>query len=88
MSRSRSSGPVARDRRQPRARTRRDAVAVPRAQRLLERVLGALLGEVPVGEHPDEGRDDAAPLVAERLRDGRFGRAGHSSRNGRTSMLP
>ena len=54
----------------------RHAVAPPPVQRPRERVLGALLGEVPVARHPDQGGDDPTPLVAERRSD-RVVAAGH-----------
>ena len=62
---------VARHRGQPGAGTARDAVARPGLQCLREGVLRALLGQVPVAGHPDQGGHDPAPLLAERLGDRR-----------------
>ena len=56
---------VAGDGRQPGAGALRDAVDRPAPQRLRERLLGALLGQVPVAGPPDQRGDDAAPLLAE-----------------------
>src|SRR5260221_7677705 len=85
--------PVARDRGQPGAGTARNAVARPSLQRLRERVLHALLGQVPAAGHADQRGDDPAPLLAERLGDGRGdvirdGAGRHSVQNGLTSIVP
>ena len=66
------------------------AVARPALERPREGVLRALLGEVPVAGDPDEGRDDPAPLLAERTGDRGLdgGRGGHISQIGRTSIEP
>jgi hypothetical protein len=56
-------------RRQPGAGVVRGAVARPALRRDRERVLRRLLGEIEVPEVADEGRQDAAPLVAEDLVD-------------------
>ena len=58
-------GPVARRGGEPGAGLARHAVARPGPQGLRERLLGALLGQVPVAGHADQRRDDPAPLVAE-----------------------
>jgi hypothetical protein len=39
----------------------------PRFEGLRESVLRALLGQVPVAGRPDQGGDDAPPLVSERV---------------------
>ena len=65
-----------------------------RGQRLGERLLGALLGEVPVAGDADQRRDHPSPLVPERLVDGgaRVPRAAvrslYSDQNGLTSISP
>ena len=54
-----------------------------------EGVLRALLGEVPVAGDPDQGRDDPAPLLAERARRPRpRRRAVYISQIGLTSIEP
>jgi hypothetical protein len=53
-----------------------------------ERVLGAFLGEIPVAREPDQRGDDASPLVAERVGDGRLDVGGYRSQIGRTSIEP
>src|SRR6185437_2670035 len=58
-------GPVAGHRHQPRPRAVRHAAGWPAPQRLGEGVLRALLGQVPVARLVDQGRGDAAPLLAE-----------------------
>ncbi len=81
---------VARGGGEPGRRTVRDPVAGPRLERPRERVLRALLGEVPVAGHPDEGRDDATPIRAKGGDDGRLdltGR-GYISQIGLTSIVP
>src|SRR4029453_18699670 len=57
--------------RQPGARVVRYALARPALRRDRECLLGCLLGEIEVPEVADEGRQDAAPLVAEDLVDQR-----------------
>ena len=79
-------GAVARGRREPRAGIARDAVARPAFEREGEGVLRALLGEVPVARHPDEGGDDLAPLVAECCRDGGLDVGDYISQIGLTSI--
>ena len=79
---------VARDRRQPRAGLTRHAVAGPSADRLGERLLRAVLGEVPVACARDQGCDDPAPLLGEGLRDGGACVPRYHSTNGRTSSMP
>ena len=56
---------VAGDSRQPGAGALRDAVHRPPPERLRERLLRALLGQIPVAGPPDQRGDDAAPLLAE-----------------------
>jgi hypothetical protein len=58
---------VARGGDQPARRVRGDAVARPALRRDRERLLRGLLGEIEVAEEADEGREDAAPRVAESL---------------------
>ncbi len=71
---------VARGRGQPGAGIRGHAVTRPPFERPRERVLRALLGEVPVARGPDEGGDDAPPLVPEHTGDCILYRAaGHGS---------
>ena len=50
---------------EPGARVLRRAVARPALGRDRERLLRGFLGEVEVAEEADQGREDAAPLVAE-----------------------
>src|SRR4029078_5295924 len=69
-------GPVARGRRDPRARVRRDAALGARLESDDERVLDRLLGEVEVAEHADERRDRPTLLRTEDLIDGRLDRRG------------
>ena len=59
-----------------------------RLERQREGVLRALLGEVPVAGDPDQRRDDAAPLVAERDGDRGLDVGAHISQIGRTSIEP
>ena len=80
--------PVARRGREPSTGFARDAVALPPFQRQREGVLRALLGDVPVAGHPDEGGDDPSPLVAKCARDGGLHVGDYSSQIGLTSMLP
>src|SRR5207248_11327509 len=79
--------PVARGDHEPRPGVGRDPIAWPALQRDRERLLGRLLGDVPVAGDADEARDDAAPLgpegVVERGLDG-----GYMSQIGLTSTLP
>ena len=79
---------VARDRRQPSAGLTRHAVVGPSPDRLGERLLRAVLGEVPVGCARDQGCDDPAPLLGEGLRDGAACVLRYHSTNGRTSSMP
>src|SRR5262249_57850881 len=58
-------GAVARGYLQPAAGVVRNAVARPPLQRLGERVLGALLGKVPIAGDADQMRDHPPPLPAE-----------------------
>ena len=60
----------------------------PPLERPREGVLRALLGEIPVAGEPDQRRDDASPLVAERIGDGRLDVGGYISQIGRTSIEP
>jgi hypothetical protein len=62
-------GPVAGGGLQPAGRTDRNAIPWPALERLGERVLGTLLGQVPVAGDPDEMRDDASPLGPKRIVD-------------------
>src|SRR5215203_951793 len=66
----------------------RDAVTRPGLQRPREGVLGALLGQVPVAGRPDQGRDDAAPLLSERIGDRLLHLRPHASQIGLTSITP
>ena len=78
---------VAGDRCEPGARPLRNAVQRPAAQRFGERLLGALLGQVPIARAPDQGSDDAAPLLTEGRIDGVLdGGIRQSSQKGRTSI--
>jgi hypothetical protein len=74
---------VARGRRQPRAGVARGAVARPALGGGGEGLLSGLLGEVEIAEEADQGREHAAPLVAEGLLD-----QGAGSTSGRTSTQP
>ena len=60
----------------------------PPFERPGERVLRALLGEIPVAGEPDQRGDDPSPLVAERVGDGRLDVGGYISQIGRTSIEP
>ncbi len=81
-------GPVGGDGRQPCPGALRDAVGLPAPQRLRERLLRALLGQVPVPGPPDQRGDDAAPLLAEgRVHRVLDSRGRHSLANGRTSIM-
>jgi hypothetical protein len=83
---------IAGRRREPCTGVARKAVTSPRHQRLCERVLRALLGELPIAGEPDHRRDDPAPLGGEGDADRRIdlgrGRSGHISQIGRTSIVP
>src|ERR1022692_135868 len=81
-------GPVAGRGGEPRAGAVRDAVARPALKRAGEGVLHALLGQVPVPRHPDQGRHDAAPLLPVDGGDLGVGRHDQSSANGLTSTAP
>jgi hypothetical protein len=85
-------GVVARGRGQPGLRTAGYAVAPPRRQRFGERVLGRILGEIPVAGDRDEIGDDPAPIgpecVRQRSISGRAEGAVHDSRTGRISTCP
>ncbi len=87
-------GAVARGRGEPRAGIARDAVARPPLEGSRESILSTFLGQVPVAGHPDEGRDDAAPLRAEGgadrgLRPGlAVGPSAYISQTGLTSIVP
>src|SRR4029453_1582998 len=48
----------------------------------------ALLGDVPVARHPDEGGDDLSPLVAESFCDGGLDVGDYTSQIGLTSIDP
>ena len=63
-------GAVAGHRGEPGAGAARDAVAGPALQRRGEGILRALLGEIPVPGEPDQGGDDPAPFLLERIGDG------------------
>ena len=76
-------GAVARRRHQPGARVGGHAVARPALRGDRERLLRGFLGEVEVAEEADQGSEDASPLVAEDLLEGRY----HST-IGRTSIAP
>ena len=56
-------------------------------ERQCEGFLRALLGDVPVARHPDQGHDDAAPLLTEGDGDRGLDRA-HISQIGLTSIEP
>ena len=79
-------GPVAGRRGQPGPRPPRNAVARPALQGRGERVLGALLGQVPVAGDPDERGHDPAPLLPERGVDRRLDPSGLSSPNGPSGL--
>src|SRR5664280_3133601 len=74
--------------RQPAARILWDAVSPPANNCQRERVLGALLGDIPVTGPPDQGRDDATPLLAKHLRDRGLNVGRHISQIGLTSIDP
>jgi hypothetical protein len=78
-------GPVPGDGGQPRAGPARHALHRPLPDRGRERLLGALLGQVPVAGDPDQRRDDLAPFLAERGGDGVLG---HGCQSGRISIIP
>ena len=78
---------VAGDRRQPGAGSPRNTVARPDAERLRERLGGAVLGQIPVAGPADQGRDDPAPLVAEGPFDGALSRFAHAGASGLTSIM-
>ena len=75
---------------EPCAGITRDAVTPPSLEGQHEGVLRALLGEIPVAGHPDEGRDDTTPLRTERGDDRGLdlGRTGHICQIGLTSIDP
>src|SRR5262245_35614382 len=79
-------GAVACSHLQPAARVFRDALAGPPLQRSRERVLGAVLGEVPVAGDADQMRDHTPPFGAERVADRLLG--AHSTHRGLTSTVP
>src|SRR5262249_34996218 len=71
---------------QPAAGVCRDAVAPPALQRPRERILGALLGEVPVARDADQVRDHPPPFGAEGVADRLLG--AHPTQTGLTSTVP
>ena len=73
---------------QPGAGTARDAVAGPPFGGLREGILRALLGQVPVTGEANEGGDDLAPLLVERLGNGDLDVGAYISQIGLTSMEP
>lgn len=81
-------GTVAGRRGEPEAGVARDAVAPPALERQREGVLRALLGDVPVARHPDQGGDDRPPLLAEGPGDGGFDVGRYISQIGLTSIVP
>ena len=62
-------GAVAGDGCQPRTRPLRYAIARPALHRLCKRILGTVLGDIPVTGHPDQRSHHTPPLLAERLAD-------------------
>ncbi len=62
------------------------AVATPSLEGARKRVLGALLGQVPVAGQRDQGRDDPAPLGREGLLE--RARGVYISQTGLTSIAP
>ena len=76
-------GPVVSGRHQPGTRIVRDTVSGPPVGGDGERLLRGFLGEVEVAEKADEGRDDAAPVLAEGLVERRY-----HALIGRTSIAP
>lgn len=56
-------GAVAGDGCQPRTRPLRYAIARPALHRLCKRILGTVLGDIPVTGHPDGARDGSAPAT-------------------------
>jgi hypothetical protein len=62
-------GTVASGRRDPCARRRRHAASGPRPERLGERLLDGVLGEIEITEDPDQGRDSPALLLTEQAVD-------------------
>jgi hypothetical protein len=62
-------GPIARRRRDPRARVVRDTADRPGLERRDERLLDGLLGQVEVAEDTDERRDGSPRLVSEQAID-------------------
>ncbi|MDQ1478741.1 MAG: hypothetical protein QOE62_3970, partial [Actinomycetota bacterium] len=81
---------IARGRGEPGPRAARDAVARPTFQSSRECVLRALLREVPVAGHSDEGRDDATPIRAKGGDECSLDLAGpgYISQIGLTSIVP
>ena len=87
-------GAVAGHRGEPGRRVAGQAVGRPPRQRRLDRVLHAVLGQVPVAGDPDQAGDQPGLLVGDDRGDrvGRLGRsltvAQSSTQNGRSSSLP
>src|SRR5262249_23002752 len=79
-------GSVARSHLQPATGVVRDTVARPPLQRSGERILGALLRELPVTGDADQIGGDLPPFVAEGIRNGLFGV--HPAHTGLTSTVP
>jgi hypothetical protein len=73
---------------EPGAGAARDAVTRPPFGGLREGILRALLGQVPVTGEANEGGDDLAPLLVERLRNGDLDVGAYISQIGLTSMEP
>ena len=63
---------ISRSRFQPGCRTRWNPIAWPASDRPLERILGALLGQVPIAGNVDQVGDDATPVGPEGLVDRRL----------------
>src|SRR5262249_34586355 len=72
---------------QPPARVLRDAVLRPALEGPCERVLGTLLGQVPVPGDTNEIGDNASPLFPERFAD-RLLRIAYTTQTGLTSTVP
>ncbi len=81
------AGPVARHGGQPGERRVRHPVALPRDDRRGVRLLGALLGQVPVAAPADQARDEPPPALVEAEGDRVVG-SGRHSQSGRSSITP
>src|SRR5581483_1856368 len=74
---------IPRRRHQPARRAARHPVARPPLRRDRERLLRGFLGEIEVAEEADQGSEDVAPMLAERVLE-----VAYHSTIGRTSIAP